>query len=370
MNDLPRLKIGFDIENKMAAFITERYTGTVVMGKSGTGKSITMENWIEQDGYYGNAMAVVDASGFLARDVYGILRGKAIYCSLDHDVSINPMIAPYSPDQISSIVCEQINQVIKITTEDSVKSLTPNMRDILVEQIKWCLANSRPSLLHVLDRVKNLHGNIETRSGIISRMELILSDERMVKILCGRKSIEWSELIDKRQRLILDCHGMNREQTIMSGCCITMGVKNYFRFSKPKEYKPISVFIDEFQLFTNSSMLDILKEGRKYKLSLIMASQDMAVIDEKLSRVMLNSGNLVVYRLGYREASMLSKELDMMPQDLQYIEKYHVAYLTQKQKGIAKAPRPPFFIPREPKKVEPQFKSRPRWFPLASYQPA
>jgi len=246
------------------------------------------------------------------------------------------------------------------------------MRDILDSSIKWCLKNNRRSLLHVLDYVKNLSGDKETRDGIIARLSFLLNDEKMVNLLCGTNSVEWGELIAKKQTFILDCFGMGREKMIFAGSIVTNGIKNYFRYARPKEYKPVSIFIDEAHLFVNPALFDILKEGRRYKLSCCLATQDFAVIDDKMTRVMLNVGNIVSYRLGYREASLVARELDLNIQDIQFIEKYHAAYLTPKGKGIAKAPRPPLVREiKPPVVVEPQRKSiKPSWFTLESYQAA
>jgi hypothetical protein len=122
----------------------------------------------------------------------------------------------------------------------------------------------------------------------------------------------------------------------------------------------------------NPFLFDILKEGRKYKISCILATQDFAVIEERMARVMLNVGNIVSYRLGNREAAFVARELDIPTQDIQFIEKYHVVYLTPKGKGMAKAQRPPYFLPKEPPvAVEPQRKAiKPSWFTLESYQAA
>jgi hypothetical protein len=64
----------------------------------------------------------------------------------------------------------------------------------------------------------------------------------------------------------------------------------------------------------------------------------------------------------------------MAPEDLQNLEKYHCAFLTSKEKGIAKAPRPPFFLPKEPPAAAPaagfQRKAKPSWFTTESYQTA
>jgi hypothetical protein len=178
MKDLPRLKIGTDIESKTPVYIEDRYTHILLMGKSGTGKSTSITNWWETDHLWKNAKVLVDPSGFL--DCYSISGG--IYCSIDHPISLNPMKAPYDDNQISDIICESVNQVISITTPN--QPFTVKMRDILDGAIKYCLNHNRKSLLHVLDYVKNLQGDKETRDGIISRLQFLLNDERMVKLLC------------------------------------------------------------------------------------------------------------------------------------------------------------------------------------------
>jgi hypothetical protein len=364
--DLPRLKIGNDVEIKMPVYVDDRYIHILLMGKSGTGKSTSISNWWEQDHYYGNAKVLVDPSGFLSRDCYSISGG--LYCSLKHPISINPMKAPYSENQISDIIAEAINQVISITTPN--QTFTVKMRGILDLAVKYCLKNNRRSLLNVRDYIGNLRGDGETRDGILARLNFIINDEKMERILCGSNSVEWGELIKKRQTFILDCFGMSKEKMIFAGNIITQGIKNYFRYDQPAEYLPLSIYIDECHNFINPNLFDILKEGRKYKLGCVLSTQDFATIDDKMTRTMLNVGNIISYRVGYREAQHIAKELFIMPEDLQSLEKYYVAYMTPKDKGIAKAPRPPFFIEKElPVIEEPRRKAKPSWFTMGSFQP-
>lgn len=368
--ELPRLKIGLDCESKMPVYIKDRHTNGLVMGKSGEGKSVLISNFWQEDHYFGNAKILVDPSGFLARDCYSISGGR--YCSQDHPISINPMIAPYTDSQISDIIAESINQVVLMTTPN--QSFTVKMRGILDQAVKWCLKNNRRNLLHVLDYVINQQGDKETRDGIISRLTFLLNDQRMEKLLCGNDSIEWGELIAKKQTFILSCFGMSKEKMVFAGSLVAHGINSYFRYSQPAEYLPVSLYLDEAHLFVSPSLFDILKEGRKYKLSCILATQDFAVIEERMARVMLNVGNIVSFRLGHREAGLIARELDIPAQDIQFIEKYHVVYMTAQGKGMAKAPHPPLI--REvapPMVVEPQRISKKlSWFdlePLESHQP-
>ena len=367
--DLPRLKIGIDQETKIPVYVKDRHTNTLLMGKSGEGKSVLISNWWQQDQYFGNAKILVDPSGFLARDCYSISGGR--YCSQDHPLSVNPMIAPYTEGQISDLIADSINQVVNMTTPN--QSFTVKMRGILDQAVKWCLSRNRKNLLHVLDYIINQQGDKETRDGIISRLTFLLNDKRMEKLLCGNESIEWGDLIAKKQTFILDCFGMSKEKMVFAGSLVAQGINAYFRYSRPAEYLPVSLYIDECHNFVSPSLFDILKEGRKYKLSCILATQDFAVIEERMARVMLNVGNIVSFRLGHREAGFIARELDIPSQDIQFIEKYHVVYLTAQGKGVAKAPRPPIIAPKEPPvTVEPQRKAKkPSWFnlePLESYQ--
>ena len=178
--ELPRLKIGMDWEKKMPAYITERHTHILLLGKSGSGKSTCISNWWQQDNFYRNAKILIDPAGFLARDAYSISGGK--YCSLETPISLNPMKAPYTDGQISGLIAEAVNQVIVVTTPN--QELTAKMREILDLAVRYCLKNNRRSLINVRDYIINLKGNSETRDGILARLNFILNDERMARIIC------------------------------------------------------------------------------------------------------------------------------------------------------------------------------------------
>lgn len=189
------------------------------------------------------------------------------------------------------------------------------------------------------------------------------------------ESVEWGGIIQNRESFILDCSGMSREQMIFTGTLVSQGIKNYFLFARPKIYQPCSIFIDEFQNFVNENMYSILAESRKYKISFCMATQSFATFNDRMVRSMLNVGNIVAFKLAYRDASLISRELGMSPEDLQNLEKYHCAFMTAKGNGVAKAPSPPYFKERTPPViVVPQRKQKkPSWFtlePLESCQPS
>lgn len=360
--ELPRLKIG--LNDYVPVYAKDRYTSILLMGKSGSGKSAWMSQAWQQDCFFPVAKVMIEPSGFLAKDCYSLSKGKAHYCSLDTPVSINPMQTPYDPNQISDNIAEALNQVVQITTPNT--AFTVKMRGILDTAVKWCLGNNRRNLLAVRDYIANLKGDGETRDGVIQRLNFLLNDDRMLPILCGNNAVEWGKLIDKGETFILDAFGMGREKMLFAGNLISQGIKNYFRYERPAVYKPLALYIDECHLFVNYNILDVLKEGRKYKLGCVMATQDFATVEEKLVRVMLNVGTILSFRLGAREAGLIAREIACQPQILQFLEKYHLVYLTPQERGIAQASRPPLFRKLTVgKKVGPQRKSG--WFVLEFY---
>jgi hypothetical protein len=103
------------------------------------------------------------------------------------------------------------------------------------------------------------------------------------------------------------------------------------------------LYIDEFQNITTDSISAILSEARKYKLSLTVAHQFIAQLDEKIrDAVFGNVGSMAIFRVGAEDAEVLEKQLapTVTAKDLQNIDNYN-AYLKLLVKGI---PQKPFNI--------------------------
>ena len=365
--ELTSLKLGMNEEGIVNW--RDPYTHLTCLGKSGTGKSSLMLSMIRQESFYPTAKVIIDPSGFLARDAWSISKGKALYCSVKHPVSINPLMLPYDEDVISDLTAESINQVIERTTAN--QALTVKMREILDDATKWCLARSRKSLIHVRDYIAAQKGDATARDGLLARLNFLLSNKTMEEILCANNSVSWPKLIAQGKTFILDCHGMSEEKMIFVGCLIVNQLKAHFRFGDTKDYKPLRVYIDECHNFLSLNVLGILKEARKFKFSFVMMTVDFSDIAPKLVHALTNVGTLVCFRLGFREAQMFAREFDCSSQELMLLEKHQLAYLTPREKGICQAPRPPYVRKLELKTVAPQRKAKwGGWFPLEPLKPA
>ncbi len=78
----------------------------------------------------------------------------------------------------------------------------------------------------------------------------------------------------------------------------------------PREQRlPFTIAVDEIGSFVTGPFLELLAEARKYGVTLIMATQSLAAMDEQVRRCMLtNIGNLIAFRSGADDVELLQKE--------------------------------------------------------------
>jgi hypothetical protein len=367
---LLRMKIGNDISTYLPVFLkdSERYKHALCIGKTGTGKSQLLLNIWQNDSYVKVAKILIDPSGFLAKDAYSVIKGKAHYCSLKNPISLNPMIAPYKPHQVADLIAETVNQMVSLTTPN--EKFTVKMLEILNSEIVRCLELGRTTLDEVKANIAARQGQAETRDGIIARLNLLLQDDDFKHIVCGQSSFEINRLIERQESFILDCSEMGFVKKVFVGTLLTNLIKAYFIYSRPREYKPLVVTIDECHNFVSQDFSLVLKEGRKYRIATILATTDFSSISKPLIHTILsNAGTLVCLRAGFIEASMISNEFQTIRAgDIQGLEKYHAYAKTPDGEWLVKLPRPLFvkYVPIKPVEVRKRTFGL-KWFDLPSY---
>ncbi len=367
---ITKMKLGNDAVTFMPVFVKDkdRFKHVFQCGKTGTGKSQFLLYVWQNDSWTKLAKILIDPSGFLAKPASSVMQGNAHYCSLDTPISLNPMIAPYKPFQIADIITETVNQMVAMTTPN--QKFTVKMREILNAEVVKCVELGRTTLEEVKANLEAQRGNAETRDGVIARLNLILQDPDFREIICGKTSFEINKLIENKESFILDCSGMGYDKKVFVGSLVTNLVKSYFIYARPKKYQPLILVVDECHNFLGQDFSLVLKEGRKYQISAVLATTDFSSIPSSLIHTILsNVGTLICLRAGFVEASMISREFQhFTASDIQGLEKYQALVKTPETEAIVKLPRPIFV---KPMAVRPStVKKRTfdlEWFDLPSY---
>lgn len=337
----------------------ERTLGMFVCGATGKGKSTLLENMLWQDLKLPQcAVVLIDPSGFLARKVYAMAKGREVYyLSLENPLPLNPIYTPYSTEQTIDTFIEIINHIFEATRSN--EPLTGRMKKILIRSIRWCLDHNRPRLDSVRDRLLNdpetnlgRHGNAV--DGLIDRLDLILDDPKLKQIICQEEVFNWKEFIEKKGVFIFDSYGMSQEKNIFVGSILTHLIRAYFRMTRQKEYKPLALYVDECQHYINYTFYDVLKEGRKYQILTTLATQDFANVPPRFTHTVLsNIGTIISLSPGYREAKELSLEFkDLDTKQIKFTDKYFGAIRTPSFEGIIKMSKPPMVKEKETPTME------------------
>ncbi|HVW71622.1 MAG TPA: TraM recognition domain-containing protein [Candidatus Paceibacterota bacterium] len=113
------------------------------------------------------------------------------------------------------------------------------------------------------------------------------------------------------------------------------------------KFPPFYLYIDEFQNITTDSIPGILSEARKYRLSLTIAHQFLAQIDENIrDAVFGNVGSMAIFRVGEEDGEFFAKQFAPVFTALDFvnIENFN-AYVRMLSQGV---PQKPFNIKTEP----------------------
>ncbi len=127
-------------------------------------------------------------------------------------------------------------------------------------------------------------------------------------------SFDMRQIMDERKILLINVSkGKIGEDAsrLLGGLLITkIQLAAMSRVDVPKhERKDFVLTVDEFQAFATASFANILSEARKFNLSLIVAHQYVAQMDEEVrDAVFGNVGTIVAFRVGAEDAEMLEKE--------------------------------------------------------------
>ncbi len=91
--------------------------------------------------------------------------------------------------------------------------------------------------------------------------------------------------------------------------------------------RPFTVVVDELGSYAPEPLLELLAEGRKYKVSLVLACQSLAALEKNVrSALLANAGCLVAFNVSGEDAELLNPE---------FAEEYGPKALTSLQIGEA-----------------------------------
>lgn len=322
------------------------------IGQTGTGKSTLIKNMAAQDIKAGKGVCFIDPHGSDIQDLLSVVPperyGDVIYFDpayttrpvalnmLEYDVRfpeqktfvVNEMLSIFNKlfdmKTAGGPMFEQyFRNAVMLVIEDPESGCTlldvsrvlavKSFRDMKLSKCK------NPIVVQFWKEIAEKAGGESSLANIVpyitSKFDVFLSNEIMRPVIAQEKSsFNFRQIMDDKKILLVNLSkgrlgdiNANLIGLILVGKILMAALSRADSFGK--ELPPFYLYIDEFQNITTDSIATILSEARKYKLSLTIAHQFIAQLEEKIKDAVFgNVGSLAVFRVGAEDAEYLEKQ--------------------------------------------------------------
>lgn len=349
---------------------SDRRRHLYTIGKSGSGKSVFIQNLAVQDIQNGEGVCVIDPHGdFVEYVLQHIPKERVddvIYFNpsdIERPIGLN-MLEVKTEEQKDFATQEMISIFYKMVTDPSMigPMFEHNMRNVMLTLMADL---EEPGTIAEIPRMftddtfvkkylQKLHDPVvrsywekemaktsdfhksEMLGYLISKVGRFVENE-MVRNIIGQShsGFNFREVMDQKKILLVNlAKGLVGEiNANLLGMIIVskLQMAALERASLPEEERhDFFLYIDEFQNFITESIATILSEARKYRLELIIAHQYMKQLEDNKGKttvrdaVLGNAGTIVSFRIGTDDAEILAKEFAPVfgSYDLLNVEQY------------------------------------------------
>ncbi|PIQ92047.1 MAG: hypothetical protein COV70_01500 [Parcubacteria group bacterium CG11_big_fil_rev_8_21_14_0_20_39_22] len=333
----------------------DRLRHMYVIGQTGTGKTTLLKNMIVQDMIAGNGLCMIDPHGADIQDVLSAVpegREKdVIYFDpsfIDRPFGLNMLeYDERFPEQKTFVVNEMLSifdklfdmkstggpmfeqyfrNAVLLTIEDkeggsTLLDVSRVLSDSTFREMKLSRCRN-PVVVQFWREVAGKAGGEAALQNIVpyitSKFDNFLSNDIMRPIVAQESSsFDLRDVMDNKKILLVNLAkgrlgdlNSNLIGLIVVGKMLMAALSRVDSLGDG-DLPPFYLYIDEFQNITTPSISAILSEARKYKLSLCVAHQFIAQLDEKISDAVFgNVGTIASFRVGSEDAEFLEKQFE------------------------------------------------------------
>ena len=333
---------------------SDRMRHCYVIGQTGTGKTTLIKNMIIQDIHNGEGVAFVDPHGNDIEDILAAIpperMNDVIYFDpaytarpmglnmLEYDRS-KPEMKTFVVDEVYGIfrklyadvpeafgpMFEQYyRNAVQLVVEDPESGSTflevprvfadTSFRDLKISKCK------NPVIIQFWRKIAEAAGGDASLENVTpyisSKFDVFLANDIMRPIVAQEKSaFDFRKIMDDKKIFLanLSKGRLGERNTSLLGLVLVSKFLQaaFSRIDSRGDLPVFYLYIDEFQNFATPSIGTILSEARKYKLSLVIAHQFIAQLDEKIRDAVIgNVGTKAAFRVGTTDAEFLAKQFE------------------------------------------------------------
>jgi hypothetical protein len=352
--------------NRLTAFgirRSDRRAHMYVLGKTGTGKSTLLETLMLNDLKKGYGFALLDPHGDLVKRIKSQIPWSRKDDVIDFDIP-DPL-QPYGFNPLANIpkdkrplACSGLIQVFKHLWNDS---WGPRLEHILRNSLLTLLDYPESTLSDILrllsdkDFRKKVIPHIQNKqikefwmkefdkyperfrteaiAPIQNKVGAFLSHPLLQKILTKpEKPLSLRKIMDEGKILLVNLAkgslGEDVSNLLGSLLISRFDLAALSRSNIPEEERTdYTLFLDEFHNFTTQSLVLMLSELRKYRLSLVLAHQYLTQLEPSVKDGILgNVGTIVIFRIGAVDSEVFAQEFapEFRQSDFTNLPNFHI----------------------------------------------
>lgn len=342
----------------------DRMRHMYVIGQTGTGKSVFLENLVLQDLQAGRGLAFIDPHGETAERILSLIPedrlGDVIYFNpgnLEFPMGLN-IFEHDEADKQDNLIQEAILMLYKLYDPQKQGIIGPRYEYMFRNAAKLIMADPAggtfidiPKLFNdrafvnqklryvtdqsvldfwqkeIVDAARSSEAG-DVKSWFVSKFSAFLSNTMMRNIIGQTKSsFKLREIMDDGKIMIVNLsQGLTGELNMK-----LLGMLFVTKFQRAAmsradvpsaQRRDFTLYIDEFQDFATDSFAVILSAARKYRFSLVMANQHMAQLSEEIREAIYgNVGTIVSFRISAQDAEHMVKQF--------YSQNFEISDLTR-----------------------------------------
>jgi hypothetical protein len=333
--------------------LRERWAHMAVWGASGSGKSNLLLDLIMQDIAAGRGCCLIDPKGDLVLDVLAAMTAvpEDAWAVLARDVVVVDPSEPdcpvaFNPLEVNSYGSpsrqrqEMVSVFRKIWHLDDAQ--TPRLGLVLRRAVQLAMENGLTlcDIQRILtdevyraglvarsndDSVRTFwerefpdspSAQMQWAASTLTRLEALLDDPNVRRMLGQpRSSFDFRKVMDEGKVLLINlAKGRLGQETasLIGGFLLAklqMAAESRQDIWPPESRRVFYLYVDEFQNYATRSFEEMLAEARGYGLSLVMANQHLAQLDDGLRRAVLSNARIrVAFRMSHEDAALLAQE--------------------------------------------------------------
>jgi len=361
---------------KFGIKIDDRRRHVYVVGKTGMGKTVMLENMAIQDIQAGKGIGFVDPHGEAAERLLDFIPSNRV----NDVIYINPADLDYP---IAFNIMEKVDVEHRHLVAGGLMGVFKKIwPDVWSARMEYILNNCILALLEypgatllgvnrmladadyrrkVVDKITDpvikafwvqeyarytQCYEVEATAAIQNKVGQFVSAP-LIRNIIGQvhSSINMREIMDNQKILIMNLSkgriGEDNSRLLGALLITKLQLAAMSRVDVPEEKrKDFFLYVDEFQNFATTSFVNVLSEARKYRLALILGHQYITQMEEEVrDAVFGNVGTIISFRVGAEDAEWLEKEFtpEFIAADLVNLGKYNI-YLRLMIDGLAGRP--------------------------------